>query len=192
MEFSPLDALKLARQNPHKEVVFMARGSLCGLLQLRAVHARPRQAGGRDMTDHQGRSEAWPGPQSKGREAAGGSAHAHRVTDAARAERGSPDTALGVDLGRLDLGPDTLTNEQQVLQRIERARRRKVTIKEDRIAMAHGAGGKATRTLVDALFLEAFRNPWLEPLEDQDVDTLNGTVIDLVVSGARPLHLVYA
>jgi len=218
MVYSPLDALKLARQNPHKEVVFMARGSLCGLLQLRAVHARPRQAGGRDMTDDQGRSEAWQGPQSKGREDAGGSAHAQRVTDAARAERGSPDTAQGVDLGRLGLEPDALTNEQQVLQRIERAPRRKATIKEDRIAMAHGAGGKATQTLVDALFLEASHNPWLEPREDQGVDTLNGarlafttdsfavsrlvfpggcigdlavngTVNALVVSGTRPLHL---
>ncbi|MBO0803397.1 MAG: hydrogenase expression/formation protein HypE [Nocardiopsaceae bacterium] len=32
--------------------------------------------------------------------------------------------------------------------------------------MAHGAGGKASRTLVEAVFLDAFRNPLLEPLED--------------------------
>ena len=32
--------------------------------------------------------------------------------------------------------------------------------------MAHGAGGKATQTLIEAIFLDAFRNPLLEPLED--------------------------
>ncbi|GGU50255.1 hydrogenase expression/formation protein HypE [Lentzea flava] len=108
--------------------------------------------------------------------------------------------------------------EQQVLDRIERARRRRAEVKEERITLAHGAGGKATRTLVDALFLEAFRNPRLEPLGDAaeleigcsrlalttdsfvvtplffpggDIGHLavNGTVNDLAVSGARPLYL---
>lgn len=84
--------------------------------------------------------------------------------------------------------------------------------------LSHGSGGKATHDLVEALFLEAFRNPWLEPLEDQallrldservafttdsfvvsplffpggDIGELavNGTVNDLAVSGARPLYL---
>ena len=38
--------------------------------------------------------------------------------------------------------------------------------KEERITLAHGAGGKATHTLIEAVFLDAFRNPLLEPLED--------------------------
>jgi hydrogenase expression/formation protein HypE len=109
-------------------------------------------------------------------------------------------------------------DEQQVLDRIDRARRRKARIREERITMAHGAGGKATHTLIEALFLEAFRNPVLERLEDQavfpaaggrlalttdsyvvsplffpggDIGELavNGTVNDLAMSGARPLHL---
>jgi hydrogenase expression/formation protein HypE len=108
--------------------------------------------------------------------------------------------------------------EEDVLDRIERARRRKPRVTEDRITMAHGAGGKATHTLIEAVFLDAFRNPLLEPLEDQavfavggqrlafttdsyvvaplffpggDIGDLavNGTVNDLAVSGARPLHL---
>jgi hydrogenase expression/formation protein HypE len=116
------------------------------------------------------------------------------------------------------VGQEHLTKEQQVLQRIEAARQRKAHIKEERITLAHGAGGKATHTLIDALFLEAFRNPLLEPLEDQavlgiggariafttdsyvvsplffpggDIGDLavNGTVNDLAVSGARPLYL---
>jgi hydrogenase expression/formation protein HypE len=56
--------------------------------------------------------------------------------------------------------------EQQVLDRIERARRRRPKLREERITMSHGAGGKATQTLIEAIFLEAFRNPLLEPLED--------------------------
>ncbi len=108
--------------------------------------------------------------------------------------------------------------EQQVLDRIERTRHRKPVLREERITMAHGAGGKATHNLVGALFLDAFRNPLLEPLEDQAVFNLNGsrlalttdsfvvsplffpggnigdlavngTVNDLAVSGARPLYL---
>ncbi len=108
--------------------------------------------------------------------------------------------------------------EQQVLDRIDRARRRKPRIREERITMAHGAGGKASRTLVEAIFLDAFRNPLLEPLEDAallavggaslalttdsyvvsplffpggDIGDLavNGTVNDLAVTGATPLFL---
>ncbi|HXZ69577.1 MAG TPA: hypothetical protein VEH31_01740, partial [Streptosporangiaceae bacterium] len=60
----------------------------------------------------------------------------------------------------------TSDREQQVLDRIEKARRRRPRIREERITMSHGAGGKASRTLVEAVFLDAFRNPLLEPLED--------------------------
>ncbi|HEX6453115.1 MAG TPA: hydrogenase expression/formation protein HypE [Trebonia sp.] len=108
--------------------------------------------------------------------------------------------------------------ERQVLDRIDRARRRRPRVREERITMSHGAGGKATRTLVEAVFLDAFRNPLLEPLEDAAALTLdgarvalttdtyvvsplffpggnigelavNGTVNDLAVSGATPLYL---
>ena len=117
-----------------------------------------------------------------------------------------------------EAGQEHLDREQQVLQRIERARRRKAKVKEERITLAHGAGGKATHTLIEAIFLDAFRNPLLEPLEDGavlaveggriamttdsfvvsplffpggDIGDLavNGTVNDLAVSGARPLWL---
>jgi hydrogenase expression/formation protein HypE len=110
------------------------------------------------------------------------------------------------------------TRAEEVLDRIDRQRRRKPVIREDRITMAHGAGGRSTHTLVGALFLEAFRNPALELLEDQAVCrvngsriavttdsfvvsplvfpggtigdlAVNGTVNDLAVAGARPLYL---
>ena len=113
----------------------------------------------------------------------------------------------------------TCTREEQVLERIEQARARKARIKEERITLSHGAGGKATHTLIEAVFLDAFRNPLLEQLEDGasldraaragwrspptrswcsplffpggDIGDLavNGTVNDLAVCGARPLYL---
>jgi hydrogenase expression/formation protein HypE len=108
--------------------------------------------------------------------------------------------------------------EELVLERIDRARRARPRVKEDRITMSHGAGGKATQTLIEAVFLDAFRNPLLEPLEDAarlhvggarlalttdsyvvsplffpggDIGDLavNGTVNDLSVAGAVPLYL---
>jgi hydrogenase expression/formation protein HypE len=108
--------------------------------------------------------------------------------------------------------------EQQVLDRIERARRRRPKLREERITMSHGAGGKATHTLIEAIFLDAFRSPLLAPLEDAarlQIDgatialttdsfvvsplffpggnigdlAVNGTVNDLAVAGATPLYL---
>ncbi len=115
-------------------------------------------------------------------------------------------------------GAVALTREEQVLERIDRARRRKARIKEPRITMSHGAGGKASRTLTEAIFLDALGNPVLAELEDAASLTIgtatlafttdsfvvsplffpggnigdlavNGTVNDLAMSGARPLYL---
>jgi hydrogenase expression/formation protein HypE len=97
-----------------------------------------------------------------------------------------------------------------------RARRPK--LRDDVVTLAHGAGGKATRNLVEGLFLEELDNPYLAPLGDSalldlngarvafttdsyvvkpiffpggDIGELavNGTVNDLAVAGARPLFL---
>ena len=86
------------------------------------------------------------------------------------------------------------------------------------MTLAHGSGGKATRALVESLFLEELGNPLLEPLGDSallelngsrvafttdsyvvkpivfpggDIGELavNGTVNDLAVSGAKPVAL---
>jgi hydrogenase expression/formation protein HypE len=110
------------------------------------------------------------------------------------------------------------TDEEEVLSRIEKARNRKAKVTEERITSSDGAGGKATQTLVEAVFLDAFRNQALEPLGDAadlavgservalTTDSfvvsplffpggnigdlaVNGTVNDLAVSGARPLYL---
>jgi len=115
-------------------------------------------------------------------------------------------------------GTEHTGREQLVLERIERARRARPRVREKLITLAHGAGGKASQSLIEAIFLDAFRNPLLEPLEDAaslqagatrlamttdsyvvsplffpggDIGDLavNGTVNDLAVSGATPMHL---
>lgn len=129
------------------------------------------------------------------------------------------------DTGHHDHGPEHAaagtehsSREQLVLDRIDRARRARPRVREKLITLAHGAGGKASQSLIEAIFLDAFRNPLLEPLEDAatlrvgdarlafttdsyvvsplffpggDIGDLavNGTVNDLAVSGARPAHL---
>ena len=108
--------------------------------------------------------------------------------------------------------------EREVLDAVERRRRLKPKLKDELVTLSHGAGGKATQVLVEALFLEELRNPLLEPLADAavfqengtrlafttdsyvvkplffpggDIGELavNGTVNDLAVAGARPLYL---
>jgi len=56
--------------------------------------------------------------------------------------------------------------QELVLERIEAFRRRRPRLTDDIVTMAHGAGGKASAALVDAVFLDAFRNDALEPLGD--------------------------
>jgi hydrogenase expression/formation protein HypE len=59
--------------------------------------------------------------------------------------------------------------EQRVLDRIDTARRRRPRVTDELITLAHGAGGKASQTLTEAVFLRAFDNPILAPLGDQAV-----------------------
>ena len=137
-----------------------------------------------------------------------------RLETAAAGASGAADASDAAGRRQLPLAD----REQQVLDRIDRARRRRPRVREERITMSHGAGGKATQTLIEAVFLDAFRNPLLEPLEDAaqltingsrlalttdsyvvkplffpggDIGDLaiNGTVNDLSVSGATPLFL---
>ncbi len=57
------------------------------------------------------------------------------------------------------------------------------------VLLAHGGGGKLTQQMIQKMFLSQFRNPYLEPLHDGAVFTVNGTVNDLAMCGARPLYL---
>lgn len=109
--------------------------------------------------------------------------------------------------------------EDRVLERIASFRKRRPRLLDDVVTLAHGAGGKSSAALVDAVFVEALRNPQLEQLGDAAALSLpageriafttdsfvvqplrfpggsignlavHGTVNDLAVSGARPLWL---
>src|SRR5947209_10340635 len=60
--------------------------------------------------------------------------------------------------------------EQEVLERIERKRRRAhVKLLDEQITLSHGAGGKSSHALIEALFLRELRNPLLELLGDSAV-----------------------
>ncbi|MDX6552142.1 MAG: hydrogenase expression/formation protein HypE [Gaiellales bacterium] len=101
---------------------------------------------------------------------------------------------------------------------IERVRAKPATFKDPQITMAHGAGGKATRSLVEGLLVPAFESAALRELDDAGTVALgglrmavttdtfvvtpirfaggsigelavNGTVNDLAMSGARPVAL---
>jgi hydrogenase expression/formation protein HypE len=109
--------------------------------------------------------------------------------------------------------------EDRMLLKIEEFRKRRPRLIDEVITLAHGAGGKSSAALTDAVFVEAFRNPELEQLGDGAVLSLpsqerlafstdsfvvqplefpggtighlavHGTVNDLAVSGAVPQWL---
>jgi hydrogenase expression/formation protein HypE len=93
-----------------------------------------------------------------------------------------------------------------------------VALRDELVTLAHGSGGKATRALVEGLFVEELSNPLLDQLGDSAVGELdgarlalttdsfvvkplffpggnigelavNGTVNDLAVAGADPVWL---
>ena len=105
-----------------------------------------------------------------------------------------------------------------MLEIIETARSKRARFRDQQITLAHGAGGKATQTLIEGLLVPAFDNGVLASLGDAGVVALgdtrlamtsdsfvvkplrfpggsigelavNGTVNDLAMSGARPLAL---
>ncbi len=109
--------------------------------------------------------------------------------------------------------------ESAVLERIEAFRRRRPRLNDEVVTLAHGAGGKASAALVDAVFLDAFANDELGALADAatlatpsgerlafSTDSfvvqprsfpggsighlaVHGTVNDLAMVGARPQWL---
>jgi hydrogenase expression/formation protein HypE len=102
--------------------------------------------------------------------------------------------------------------EARILGIIETARSKRAKFRDERINMAHGAGGKATGRLIEGLIAPAFGMTRLDDAGAVDGDlvlttdsfvvsplrfpggsigelAVNGTVNDLAVTGARPLAL---
>jgi hydrogenase expression/formation protein HypE len=110
----------------------------------------------------------------------------------------------------------TATREGRVLGIVETARAKRSRFRDGQITMSHGAGGKATQSLIEGLLAPAFRIEQLadaEAVPDTDLVVttdsfvvrpirfpggsigelaVNGTVNDLAVAGARPLVLTVA
>jgi len=108
--------------------------------------------------------------------------------------------------------------ESKILGIIETARAKRPKFRDSHITMSHGAGGKASTSLIEGLFAPAFASPTLDAMADAgavSVDgvhlalttdsfvvkplrfpggsigelAVNGTVNDLAMAGARPLAL---
>lgn len=65
-----------------------------------------------------------------------------------------------------------------ILKKIERtrqARRHKFYLRDERITLSHGSGGKATHNLIEGVFAPAFSNPLLDPMDDAATFGVNGT-----------------
>jgi hydrogenase expression/formation protein HypE len=114
--------------------------------------------------------------------------------------------------------PPEATREERILGIIETARSKRAKFKDDHITMSHGAGGKASQSLVEGLLAPAFGMHELDDAGAVEVDgtglaittdsfvvkpirfpggsigelAVNGTVNDLAVAGARPLALSLA
>ena len=109
----------------------------------------------------------------------------------------------------------TAAREEKVLRIIETARGKRAKFRDDQVTMSHGAGGKATQSMIEGLLVPAFGSETLAAMadagavgEDMAMTTdsyvvkplrfpggsigdlaVNGTVNDLAVSGARPLAI---
>jgi len=104
--------------------------------------------------------------------------------------------------------------EQRVLDIIETARAKRPRFRDERITLAHGAGGKATQTLIEGLLAPAFGigelvdaaavegiamtsdsfvvKPLRFPGGSIGELAVNGTVNDLAMAGAKPLAITVA
>src|SRR6202034_557911 len=73
----------------------------------------------------------------------------------------------------------SITNrEERVLQIIETARAKRARFRDDQITLAHGAGGKATQTLIEGLLVPAFApggEGTLPAMGDAGAIQVNGT-----------------
>jgi hydrogenase expression/formation protein HypE len=109
------------------------------------------------------------------------------------------------------------SREERILGIIETARAKRPRFKDEAITMAHGAGGKATQTLIEGLFVPAYGGDTLAAMNDAGAAgellmttdsfvvkplrfpggsigelAVNGTVNDLAVAGATPLAITVA
>lgn len=74
--------------------------------------------------------------------------------------------------------PDNAERIDDILKKIERtkqARRHKFYLRDEKITLSHGSGGKSTHNLIEGVIAPAFSNPMLDPMDDAATFTVNGT-----------------
>ena len=118
-------------------------------------------------------------------------------------------------VGRASTAAPIPEREQRILGIIETARSKQKKFRDERVNMAHGAGGKATQGMIEGLFAPAFGAQTAEDAAALEIGgaalafttdsfvvkplrfpggsigdlAVNGTVNDLAVAGARPRAL---
>ncbi len=63
-------------------------------------------------------------------------------------------------------GGQTLSEALDKIERVRQARRQKFHLRDERITLSHGSGGKATHNLIEGVFAPAFSNPMLDRMDD--------------------------
>jgi hydrogenase expression/formation protein HypE len=74
--------------------------------------------------------------------------------------------------------PGNAERIDDILKKIERtkqARRHKFYLRDEKITLSHGSGGKSTHNLIEGVIAPAFSNPMLDPMDDAATFTVNGT-----------------
>ena len=135
-------------------------------------------------------------------------------------EQAAPPEGAGPEqaAGRPPVAAPPSDREERILGIIETARSKRAKFRDAQITMSHGAGGKATQSLIEGLFVPAFGSESLGALGDAGAVSIgglelalttdsfvvkplrfpggsigelavNGTVNDLAVAGARPVAL---
>lgn len=61
------------------------------------------------------------------------------------------------------------------IERVRQARRHKFYLRDEKITLSHGSGGKSTHNLIEGVFAPAFSNPLLDAMDDAAIFGLNGT-----------------
>src|SRR5215218_6506225 len=59
-----------------------------------------------------------------------------------------------------------IANVLEKIERVRQHRRHKFYLRDERITLSHGSGGKATHNLIEGVFAPAFSNPLLDRMDD--------------------------
>lgn len=72
-------------------------------------------------------------------------------------------------------GTQRIDDTLKKIERTRQARRHKFYLRDEKITLNHGSGGKSTHNLIEGVFAPAFSNPLLDPMDDAASFTLQGT-----------------